>query len=169
MIMSRSRTVPVYISRQLPGGTGEVIVRHDLSSGAEAELVRAEALAGILVSHDGRQIATTVSVDPATERRRILLVPVDGGKPREMASLGAKTSTGVWKQLAADGAIVTPLAWTPDGRALIAIRSLPQEKRIEVWQVPIEAGVPHKLEMDFAWGVNPVINLSLSPDGHQIA
>ncbi|MGH9788013.1 MAG: hypothetical protein ACRD4U_04855, partial [Candidatus Acidiferrales bacterium] len=107
-------------------GQANHIVRRDLQTGEERELLeRARMLGPVALSPDGRQIAFLMG------GRRIMLMPVVGGDPREL-NQGTKGN---------DEEPPFPfLEWTRDGKYLLFCRN-----RSELWRVPSDGGEPEKL------------------------
>jgi Tol biopolymer transport system component len=61
-----------------------------------------------------------------------------------------------------------PLSWTPDGRAVIVMKSFDGNDNKELWQIPIDGSQARKLDIDARdWGEDGPFNLS--PDGTHIA
>lgn len=87
-----------------------------------------------------------------TNGASILVVPVAGGSPRQIIRINQPES------------IITLPTWTPDGSALVAIKSNGDRK--ELWLFPLE-GQPRKLDVHIKdWQEE---DIRLSPDGRQIA
>lgn len=137
------------ISRRVLNGS--VLSVRDLQSGSEIELVRRWGLGDSPVSPDGRFVAVT-----AFDRDRsssLLVIPVEGGEPRELL----RVSDPEWL-----GGLA---AWSPDGRSLLFRKYLVGATRREVSRIPVEGGVPRGLGLEFAVGRSPNIH----PDGRQVA
>ena len=87
--------------------------------------------AGASWSPDGKSIATAVR---ATERGRLVSVDVATGTITTIADPG-------WRYVA-------QTAWLPDGSALVAIATVEQEDRSQVWLAPHPRGEPWRLTND---------------------
>ena len=86
----------------------------------------------------------------------MLLIPTAGGEPQEL--LRANVPEGF------DG---YRMIWTPDGRAVVLIKSL--AKGQELWLVPVSGGQARKLDIDVNDWVIAGGGFSLDPAGRQIA
>lgn len=126
------------------------IVSLDIASGAEREILQAKFLAPRL-SPDGRQFAMY-----AEGRKSLMVVPVEGGTPREIVDLAKIGSfTGV------------KLDWTADGQSVIAPQwSVSRGPEQELWRIPVSGGSPQRIELNPA----PMVGgFSIHPDGRRIA
>jgi hypothetical protein len=115
--------------------------------GNPGAISRRPTLGDLLLSPDGRYIATGVS-DRATKTRVILLIPVAGGEPRVLQQVSEPQDMGV-------------KMWAPDSRSVVIGTVRPDE----VWRVPVD-GTPVRLP-------DEVKNLpghpAVHPDGNLIA
>ena len=120
------------------------LVKLELASGKNEELLRGRNMNGVSVSPDGRYVAVAATADAPDNSIGIVLVPTAGGDPR-----------GVMR----GNVPVTLQLWAPDSGSLLVRRGN------EVWRVPLE-GEPTLLEMkmDTEWGT-----LRVHPDGHRAA
>jgi Tol biopolymer transport system component len=129
------------------GGGGAFIAR-DVASGNEREIIRRPNLGDLVLSPDGRYIATG-SNDAATNTRTILLIPTGGGEPRILKRVNLSRDMDV-------------KMWAPDSRSVVVTTLGPRE----LWRLPIE-GEPRLLSND------PQENLpgrpAVHPDGKRIA
>ena len=133
------------------------IYERNLSSGNQREV--AQGYGPISLSPDGRWIATRRS-DTSTKTEAMVLIPVEGGEPRELL----RVSQPHWIN---NGS--TP--WTPDGRAVLVRKMLVEGgAQSELWLVPIADAPPRKLDCD-ANRVPPYAQgkIALHPDGRQFA
>ena len=142
------------------------IIERDLSSGAERVLVpSAAALRPVFLSPDTRYIAfgqalqssnessrrtrnNNLSVFPGYGNGALFIVPATDGTPRELFR------------------DVLRVVWTPDSRALVALKAQPD--RAELWVVPIDGSAPRNLGIQ-VHDSSAAIPFSLRPDGRQIA
>ncbi len=134
-----------------------VIYERDLSLGTQREVAR--GYGPISLSPDGRWIATQRS-DGSTKTVAIVLVPVEGGEPRELLRI----SQPQWVNN-------TAIPWTPDGRAVLVRKMLIESgAQSELWLVPVSGEPPRKLDFD-ANRVPPYAQgkIALHPDGRQLA
>ena len=134
-----------------------VVYERDLSSGNQREVIR--GYGPISLSPDGQWIASHQS-DASTQTEAIVLIPIDGGKPRELLHV----SRPHWINN-------SPIPWTPDGRAVLVRKMLIESgARSELWLVPIADSPPRKLEFE-ANRVPPYAQgkIALHPDGRQLA
>jgi Tol biopolymer transport system component len=156
----------------VPRGDHVLRERH-LSTGTERDVFRDPRLReGIYLSPDGGAFAVTTNVDPTTRTSKVLLVPVNGGTPRELFRLTVPEGFSE----------VRCVAWTPDGKALLIQKAtvdpvtfLPTvEGHSELWKVSVSTGESHKMNIDVdAWirgNLAPnELGFTLSPDGRRIA
>ncbi|MBI4908021.1 MAG: PD40 domain-containing protein [Acidobacteria bacterium] len=131
----------------------EVLVKRDLASGEETELLRQSKVLAINLSPDGRYIVTA-NRNALGMFLAMQLVPVTGGEPRVL--LDPKHE-----------AFGPLLVWAPDSRWFIT-RGMKRtsDGKAELWRVPIDGGQPVKLagSVDFmAQGT-----FALHPDGRQV-
>ena len=132
------------------------LIERDLASGSERRLIRREGLLFLSVSPDGRTVAGT-SLDPSSKSSSLLLIPIDGGEPRELLRVTAPQR--FWPMV----------AWMPDGRSVVVRKMLSESENAseELWLVPVGDGQPRKLGIDkLSLGNSPI---SIHPDGRQIA
>jgi Tol biopolymer transport system component len=108
--------------------------------------------------HTFRVWSLATALGPATTRKAdmqtLLLIPVNGGEPRELVKLERK------------GYQLTGGFWAPDSLSFYYGVTGSDEplKELEIWQVPIDGGVAHKLPV-----FEPGHNVAVHPDGRQIA
>jgi Tol biopolymer transport system component len=113
-------------------------------------------LGAVSLSPDGRLIATS-RVDAATDSRALLLIPYGGGAPRELMR-------------AAQGHQLLAADWTPDGDALLVVRSSGDTAiRKELLLVPIDGATPRKLEVDVSRLAENAGRIRLHADGTHLA
>ena len=136
------------------GESGTTLVERELGSGIERPLLPSERSNGLAVSPDGRWIAV-LKVDTITRASSGLIVPLDGGEPREVIRVNRPASL--------QGNLV---AWSPDGRGIIVRRQLAPESS-ELLLVPIDGTTPLKLDVDVSELAAPQI--SIHPDGKRLA
>lgn len=148
-------------SRVLRQSRSTAFIEKDLVSGKDRVIIQRPTLGGTRLSPNGRYIATP-SNDPASNSATVLLIPLDGGNPRELLRVKQPS------QLRVPG-------WAPDGGAVIVWKALTNESTLteansshEVWRIPIGDEQPRKLEMDMRTlkASGPV---AFSPDGHHLA
>jgi Tol biopolymer transport system component len=154
----------LYYWNIINGGNEQVFVAHNIASAAEKEIVRRPFLGALILSPDGRFLATE-TVAPATNERVLLLVPLDGTAPREVMRVPAGVSHQDLKRVGI-GAEMTPATWAPDSQSFIARLKRAPGGESELWQVPIDGTAPRKLASRLAANVN---KFTLSPDGRQVA
>jgi Tol biopolymer transport system component len=121
-------------------------IARDVASGAEREIIRRPSLGDLILSPDGRYIATGVS-DGATKTRVILLIPVAGGEPRILKQINDPQDMGV-------------KMWSPDSRSVIVATVRPEE----AWRLPLD-GAAVRLSDDALLPGHPAVH----PDGSRIA
>lgn len=150
----------IYYRNPFRGGSENGVVERDLATGREREVI-GRGLGGgpINLSPDGRWIAMGMGRGDTSSNlsAAIVLIPVDGGEPRELLRAGQSERFANFQGM----------PWTPDGRGFLVRKRLPRTS--ELWFVPI-AGEPRKLDVDASqWTNGPVGALSLHPDGRQLA
>jgi len=152
----------LYFSRQISGGKEFALIQRDLASGNEKELIRRVFVVANKVSPDGLYLAAA-SVDPSTNSRTRLLIPTAGGEPREIMRVPTGVepealtnySKGIWHM---------GFHWAPDSRSFLTTKRFQDGKHSdEVWRVPLDGGVPIKLDLAGVSG------FQLHPDGRRIA
>jgi Tol biopolymer transport system component len=137
-----------------------VFVERDVASGAEREVNRVAGSVGVGgLSPDGRYFAPML-LDPATKTAKLLLVPVDGGQPRDLL------------RLTRPEVVVNCCVWTPDSSAVLLVKDT--GARRELWLTPVDEGRPRKLDIDPDLWMNGSPDpekeaFGLSPDGRSIA
>src|SRR5205823_4398684 len=131
-----------YDLRHSPPSHSFTFVKRDLASGHEDELFQQTAETPLNLSPDGRYIVT-VSVDPSTNSRSILLIPTSGGEPRELIHDGGN-----------------PVMWAPDSQSVLL------RKGVELWRAPLDGGQPSKLDVTLDPGMGA---FRVHPDGRQVA
>ncbi|MBU4255009.1 MAG: hypothetical protein KJ727_10490, partial [Acidobacteria bacterium] len=103
-------------------------------------------------SPDGRQIAFVSFRDAAD----LLMIPTGGGEARKLTINVPNPN---------ENRYITRPSWRPDGKELIFGGFFGNDNR-GIWIVPVEGGVPQKLEFGFDMGVDVC---DVSPDGAYIA
>jgi Tol biopolymer transport system component len=104
------------------------------------------------VSPDGRSFVAAPQTVGGTPETRILIVPVDGGTPRDLM------------RLTPPDAIVGAPAWAPDGQSLLLARGrdgTPDTTRL--WLVPL-TGVPREIDAVIP---APIASVRFHPDGRR--
>jgi dipeptidyl aminopeptidase/acylaminoacyl peptidase len=128
--------------------------RRDLATGIDVEILRRPYLGGILVSPDGTYIATS-AVDLVSDENLLLLIPLKGGIGREFMRISRNK-----------GERVTPTNWTADSRTIVVRKGRSNDTENELWQVPLDGGVPLKLDSVLE---AHVFAFKISPDGSRAA
>ncbi len=137
------------------------IFRYDMKTKEKKEIFNQRPhLMWLVPSPDGKLLAYKTYKKHEGEDIGVLMVlPVEGGKPREVAQI-----TG-----AGEGSWV--IAWTPDSREIIYGKDLraPDSRQLskscELWKVSIDEGKPRRL-----WGkLGSLKFLSVHPDGQRVA
>jgi Tol biopolymer transport system component len=87
---------------------------------------------GFVLSPDGRFIATA-DFDPVGKTRTLIVIPTDGGEPRELIRYGEEP--------------IALFMWMADSRSLHVIRALAGAKKpAEYWRVALDGTEPRKLD-----------------------
>jgi Tol biopolymer transport system component len=148
----------VYYSKPvgLQGRSPFAIVERDLASGTEREILRRSDPAIINLSPDGRWIASG-ALDASDNSPVVVLIPTDGGQPRELLRAGAPES------------FARNMGWTPDGQGLIVRKVLSADgEQSQLLFVPIATGQPVKLDVDVN-RMGPLSPIRVHPDGRRLA
>lgn len=124
--------------------TSQIFVKRDLASGNEREIIRRNNLGALMLSPDGRFIATG-SID-ASGTQTFLLIPTSGGEPRELMQGERPGSIQMW---------------APDSQSVFI------RKGSELWRAPLDGGQPSKLDVTMDPAMGPFF--AVHPDGRQIA
>jgi serine/threonine-protein kinase len=142
------------------------IIERDLRSGTERD-VFVGASRNFEVSPDGTKLAVKTSLDSATKTSRLLLVPVNGGPPRELMRFNEQESLPQ----------IHTFAWSPDSRSVLTARR--SGASVALWLVPTGDGQPRRLDIDVdGWALadregfpsnGDDSGFALSPDGTRIA
>ena len=136
----------------LPGATEFAVVKRDLASATETELVRWPVLRlPQVLSPDGLYIAAASS-DPSTKSNTFLIVPTAGGEPKEVIRRAPPQQPGMF-------------VWGPDSRSLL-IRIGSGGDKLELWRAFVDGTPAVKLDTMVDGNVGSV---RLHPDGRQIA
>ena len=152
----------IYYLRGLfvPANRPTRFLERDLVSGDVREIPRVEGgPAGGRLSPDRRLLAAFVGRQ-ASSSWGVSVRPLAGG---EATVYQVDTDSG------STGTVENALLWTPDGRAVLALRALDGTPgRRELWLVPVDGRPARKLDIDVDhWQVGTA-GVSLSPDGTRI-
>jgi Tol biopolymer transport system component len=90
-------------------GGESAVVKRDLASGSEVQLIKAAALGVIHLSPDGRYILVTAR-EPKTKSNTLFLLPTSGGEPKEVIRK-------------AQPQVLVPYAWAPDSSSFLVFVS----------------------------------------------
>ena len=136
---------------QIAHGPEGSIMKRDLASSSEAELIRRTGLGADKLSPDGRYIASRAA-DPGTKSNILLLVPAAGGEAKELMRRLQPQIPAVY-------------TWAPDSKSLLA-RIISSEEKNEVWRVALDGSPATKLTGTVETNVRPT---RFAPDGKTIA
>ncbi len=154
----------LYYWNRVAGGGEHVFLARDLASGAEREIVRRLFLGAILLSPDGRFVATE-TVDQRTNERVVLLVSTRGAAPRELMRVPSGVAASDLGRMDR-GVRAAPASWAPGGRSFIVKLQREPEGPSELWRVPVDGGAPRRLPSV----LEPfVFAFRVSPDGRRVA
>ncbi len=142
-------------SRSGPGDLKSLrLVRRHLDTGDERDLHRTQSTGlgffGLTVSSDGSKLAFSVNV--ADRKRALMVMPVDGGSPREIYR-----ATG--SDLSHDGAMI----WTKDGKHLIVTARCGPGGH-QLCAIPAEGGTLRPLGL----GMLEITTRMISSDGRHL-
>jgi beta-lactamase regulating signal transducer with metallopeptidase domain/Tol biopolymer transport system component len=149
-----------------PDSKKSSLMSRDMESGREKELFSMENAAmaqslNFALSPDGRQLALAaweIKRSPMTFIHRIMILPAQGGEPRELLRNG-------------DLRQYPTIAWTPDGQSLLFTNTIPEGGRGNaVFYIPAGGGQarelcrPQTMMYGHLWSV-----LDINPDGRRLA
>jgi len=152
----------VYLIAQAPGQTTEPagqIVRIDLAGGPGRPVFRApqgQNIGSSALSPDGRSLAVVTSLD--RNRRALLVMPSEGGTPRQILEFRQPTGGGV------------ALAWAPDGRSIFyVVRSEERTGTLsfELYSIRVD-GSKASPDLVYKWA-GQFFGLRFHPNGRQLA
>lgn len=155
----------LYYWKRVNEGKENIIIGHDLATGAEKELIRRPFLGTLQLSPDGRFLATA-TVDPTKNERLLLLVPLDGSTPREAMRIPSGVADSDLRQVEGKGSRVAPASWAPDSQSFIARLLREPDGPSELWRVPVSGEAPRKLSSILE---AHVFKFTISPDGRHVA
>jgi len=136
---------------QVAHGPETSIMKRDLASGSETELIRMPGSGGFHLSPDGQHILTYGS-DSATKSNTLLLLPAAGGEAKELMRRSQPQIPAVY-------------TWAPDSKSAL-VRIISNEKRSEIWRVALDGSAAVKLAGTVETKVR---SARLAPDGKTIA
>jgi Tol biopolymer transport system component len=156
----------IYLRRNFAGLKETALIRRELKSGNESEVIRREVLGPPNLSPDGQHIGTA-GIDRSNNSRLLLLVPVAGGEPRELIRVAAHVPPGDLADILNKGEAFFGFHWAADSRSFITRKRLTYEEPTdEIWRVPLDGSSPHKLE----WRPQRNINgISIHPGSRKIS
>jgi Tol biopolymer transport system component len=133
--------------------SGKFLIR-DLEKGIEKEIFRNEMrLIVASLSPDGKWLATV----SREKERAILIVPSEGGEPRELCRFNLKGGHPTW------------LDWTPDSQSVIFSKRLDESKSgVSGWglyRVSFDGGDPQFLGISTTY----ISDFDVHPDGRHVA
>lgn len=140
--------------RKSVGTEGFAIVERDVATAKEREIIRHKN-SNSTFSRDGQFAAMTYNDDPkASWPNAVSLVPLDGGRPRDLLRGSELLDRGV--------------NWMPDSRAFLVTKRLNDSNdQSELWLVPIDGNPPRKIDIGTTHFAG--FSFKLHPDGRQIA
>jgi Tol biopolymer transport system component len=149
----------VYFVRATNDPKGESrLIRRDVETGRETEILRDTLVTGIAVSPDGQSIAFRSYDDPDVT---LMIMPSSGGEIQELARVKKPDVISMAQ---------TPY-WTPDGRYLLYTVTRvnkpyePAETKTELWRLDMRT----KEAKSLGPAIVPVLTLAIHPDGKRIA
>jgi Tol biopolymer transport system component len=134
---------------------GDLAVR-DLKTGTERRLTTHDSQQEVeeaIFSPDGRQIAYWRNTWKEPHKNELFTIPATGGAPKRLWTSDG-TEDDLW-----------PLGWSPDGKQLQVMRSLPDHRR-ELALLSIQDGSIRSIK---SFGGQSDVSASFSPDGKLIA
>jgi Tol biopolymer transport system component len=116
----------LYVGRREPDRPGIGIVRFELETREEQEVFRVERYGGFALHPDGRHLAVGQRGAAAGDADRVIVVPVEGGEPRELVRIPAPGTLSRGN---------AGLDWSPDGRYLLIGGNPDAHHRRTLWLV----------------------------------
>ena len=142
-------------------GAETAFMSRDLASGMEREIIRRANLGWLNLSPDGRYLATP-SIDPTNHARTFILIPVDGGSPRDVIRVTSETEAEAQKKFKERW--MNLWAWAPDSQSVLIQKRPDGGADFELWRGFVDGResrrINEKLEPLLARGP-----MRLSPDG----
>ena len=135
------------------------IVERDLASGETRDIYvvpEGSILGSAELSPDGKHLAGVLTIT-AEKSSTVVLIPVAGGKPVEVAR-----SSGAAKFVE-----FGHLTWTPDSLALLAIKATGNRK--ELWMLPVSGRTPRMIDVGADGFAVASAGMRLHPKGKQLA
>jgi Tol biopolymer transport system component len=152
----------VYLTAQGPGqttGQAGQIVRIDMAGGPARPVFQApqgQDIGGFALSPNGSSLSVVTGLD--RNRRALLVMPSEGGTPRQVLEFRQPTGGGV------------AVAWAPDGRSILYVVRSEQRTgslSFELYSVRVdEAAAPP--ELIYKWA-GQFFGLRFHPNGRQLA
>lgn len=146
----------VYFVRSSIDPNGESrLIRRDIETGRETEILRDTLITGIAVSPDGRNIAFRSYDDPDVT---LMIMPSSGGEIQELVRVKKPDVISMAN---------VPF-WTPDGRHLLyPVTRLHAEggTTTKLWRLDLKTGEAKPLDLTRS----PMLTLAIHPDGKRIA
>ena len=136
-----------------------LVIRIDAASGQERELFRTpsgQGLSGFSLSPDEKALSIVTSLD--RQRRALLVVPTQGGTPRQIVEFRQRSGGGVYS------------VWAPDGRSVLYIQmsdTWKDDHTFLLQSVRIDGG-PAVPETVFRWP-GQFFWLKFHPSGREVA
>jgi hypothetical protein len=140
----------LYYSHGHPESPEVAFVKRVLASAEETILLKGKYGPRARLSADGRYLAVHENPRPRVTQA-VLLVPTDGGAPRELSRVKDPYRTAF-------------IGWTPD-RQSVLINRFTEDGNSERWRIPLDGGEREQLG---AKAPLPAV-FKLHPDGRQVA
>ena len=154
----------VYLTHS-PTGTRNFIVRHDIATGKETELLNStdtdHASQLPYVSPDGRWLAFLGHVPG--KGMCLLVRPTGGGPLRIVGEVGFGEADLAGANPWSGSAVWRGISWTPDSRRVLYVRRA-TPSTAELYWAPIDGGSPQPLGISMPGATAP----SVHPDGKRI-
>ena len=159
-----------YFKRDYRATKDSAIIRRDLATGNETELLRRQALlCQAYPSPDDRYLPCR-GIDESTNSRTLLLIPTNGGEVRELMRYSPEVpakdlgdeNKGIW---------FNQVLWVPDSRSMVVFKTRGAwdlaDNNLETWRIPIDGGDHQKLQNDLKVS-NGIARPALDPSGQRI-
>jgi len=153
----------IFYRRSQPAKQPVVVVKRDLQTGEEKEVLREAGLGSWALSPDGQRLAFLGNTGKDFEYATALkVVPVAGGEARELFAVR-------------EPQFLSEVAWMPDGRHLMFFRGADRHEEVgvggfldmtkQLWRIPAEGGQAQRIDLP----LKKLRFLAIHPDGRQIA
>jgi Tol biopolymer transport system component len=153
-VWSRDGTIYYELSA-IPPSNNARIMSLDTRNNAEREVYRPSTHNAwpLTISPDGKNLAFFEGRDDHSKGDHILVLPLDGGKPRVLAEFTPMR-------------MYVGLEWTPDGESVLFAKAGPNDQSVDLWRVNVRTGAQSPVGSYPGEGLGAI---RISPDGRQMS